>query len=172
MADRDRWLVTGLGNPGREYERNRHNVGFMFLDYVLKELGGGNFASQKALQGQRVSIQMGKTPLLLLKPGTFMNLSGYSVQAASSYFKILSEKTVICYDDVDIPFGTFRIRVKGSAGGHRGISSILEQMGPDFVRLRLGIKPEDGRRGNLAGFVLSDFRQEDMEALNEVFGSF
>ena len=165
----DRWLVVGLGNPGREYEYNRHNVGFLFLDYLIQKLNGGNFTYQKALQGKRASVQMRRFPLMLLKPETYMNLSGHSVQAACSYFKILSENTVICYDDVDIPFGTFRIRVKGSSGGHRGIASIIEQMGAQFIRIRFGIRPTEGHTGNLAGFVLSDFRQDELDGLGELF---
>ena len=165
----DRWLIAGLGNPGREYQYNRHNVGFLFLDYLIQKLKAGNFTYQKALQGQRASAQMRRFPLMLLKPDTYMNLSGHSVQAACSYFKILSQHTVICYDDVDIPFGTFRIRVKGSSGGHRGIASIIEQMGAQFIRIRFGIRPTEGRTGNLAGFVLSDFRQEELDGLGELF---
>lgn len=165
----ERWLVAGLGNPGSEYARNRHNVGFLFLDYLLQRLAAGSFSHQRAIQGERATARLKRTPLLLLKPQTFMNLSGASVQAALAYFKILSEHTVICYDDVDIPFGTFRIRLKGSSGGHRGIASIIEHLGPAFVRLRFGIKPEHGRTSNLANFVLSDFHQDELTALSGLF---
>jgi len=165
----ERWLVVGLGNPGSEYARNRHNVGFMFADHLLRVCGGGNFTFQRAVQGYRATTNLGRVPILLLKPDTYMNLSGHAVQGACSYFKILSEHTVICYDDVDIPFGTFRIRDKGSAGGHRGLASIIEQVGPEVVRIRFGIRPAAGRRGNLVGFVLSDFHPDELTALAECF---
>ena len=165
------FLVVGLGNPGREYDGTRHNVGFMFVEHLAEAFGGGGFTYQKALQGYRCRIRMGGADVVLLKPDTFMNLSGFSVQATASYFKILSQRTVICYDDVDIPCGLLRIRVRGSSGGHRGMASIIEQMGDDqFVRFRFGIRPADGRRGNLAGFVLSDFSSDEQALLPDLFG--
>ena len=165
----DTHLVVGLGNPGGKYSRNRQNVGFMFLDYLMDRLEGGSFSFQKALNGSRAKLRLSSEPIILLKPDTYMNRSGFSVSAAASYFKILSENIVICYDDVDIPFGNFRIRLKGSSGGHRGIASIIEQLGSRFVRIRIGIAPDDGKRGNLAGFVLSDFRDHELDVLKEVF---
>ena len=161
------WLVAGLGNPGAEYACNRHNVGFLFLDYVAERLSAGSFTGQRALQGRRVTARLAGRSLLLLKPETYMNLSGASVAAALSYFKILSERAVICYDDVDIPFGSFRIRLKGSSGGHRGLESIIGHVGPDVVRLRFGIKPACGRRGRLADFVLSDFASSELQCLRD-----
>jgi len=151
------FLVVGLGNPGREYDGTRHNVGFMFVEHLAEAFGGGGFTYQKALQGYRCRIRMGGADVVLLKPDTFMNLSGFSVQATASYFKI--------------PCGLLRIRVRGSSGGHRGMASIIEQMGDDqFVRFRFGIRPADGRRGNLAGFVLSDFSSDEQALLPDLFG--
>ena len=165
----ERWLVAGLGNPGRKYEQTRHNVGFMLVDRLDRLHAGGGFGYQRGLKAYRSRIRIGGTDVILLKPDTYMNLSGVSVRAAASYFKILPQRTVICYDDVDISCGLLRIRVRGSAGGHRGMASVIEQLGDDrFVRLRLGIRPDGGWRGDLAGFVLAAFRSDEHDLIQRV----
>jgi PTH1 family peptidyl-tRNA hydrolase len=165
----NRWLVAGLGNPGSKYEVNRHNAGFLFLDYVAAKIKAGTFNFQKALQGGKATGNIGTVPVVLLKPDTFMNLSGHSVQGAISFFKILSENAIICYDDVDIPFGTFRIRNKGSAGGHNGLSSVIEHVGPSVIRFRIGVGTDRPRSGDLAGYVLGDFHREELDILADLF---
>lgn len=165
----NRWLVTGLGNPGRKYETNRHNAGFLFVDYVAAKINAGTFNFQKALQGGKATGNMGSVPVVLLKPDTFMNLSGHSVQGAISFFKILSENTIICYDDVDIPFGTFRIKNKGSAGGHNGLSSVIDHIGASVIRFRIGVGSDQPRSGDLAGYVLGDFHKEELDILSDLF---
>ena len=165
-----RWLVVGLGNPGDRYRRNRHNIGFMFADFLADRLGAPGFTRQRTIQGEKSSCRHQGDQIILLKPETYMNLSGHAVSAACAYYKILPRETVICYDDVDIPLGSLRIRVKGSAGGHNGVASIIEQVGASFVRLRLGIGPDGDRsRAGLAGYVLSDFHPDEQQALTDVF---
>lgn len=165
----ERWLVAGLGNPGSKYQVNRHNAGFLFLDYMAARLKAGTFNFQKALQGGKTTGKIGSVPVVLLKPDTFMNLSGHSVQGAISFFKILSENTIICYDDVDIAFGTFRIKNKGSAGGHNGLASVIDHIGPSVVRLRIGVGTDRPRSGGLAGYVLGDFSREELDNLADLF---
>jgi len=165
----NKWLVAGLGNPGSKYRINRHNAGFLFLDYLSLKLKAGNFNYQKALSGQKVTARFGSVSAVLLKPDTFMNLSGNSVQGASSFFKILSENIIICYDDVDIPFGTFRIKYKGSAGSHNGLASVIEHLGPSVIRIRIGVGRDGPRSGSLAGYVLGDFTGDELDTLAELF---
>ena len=165
----EKWLVVGLGNPGNRYEVNRHNAGFLFMDYLADRLEAGKFNYQKGVSGNRLITRIGRVSTVLLKPDTFMNLSGHSVQKAISFFKILSENTVICYDDVDIPLGTFRVKYKGSAGGHNGLASIIEHVGPSVIRIRIGVGTDSPRSGGLAGYVLGDFSQDELNLLAGLF---
>lgn len=153
MADRV-ILIAGLGNPGSQYRGNRHNVGFMALDSLGES--SGVHAGQSKFDGSygRGSIEGVKT--VLLKPMTFMNLSGKSVSACSRYFSVSPEDILVIYDDVDLPLGTVRLKTGGGAGGHNGIQSIVDSLGNrDFHRLRLGIGPN--RYSDLSDFVLGDF---------------
>lgn len=175
-----RFLVVGLGNPGVEYAVNRHNVGWLFLDdladALLKKKKDPEPVAFTPLAGMAAECAEGTwsgRQFHLLKPLTYMNLSGSAVSKAVVRFSIPSEGIVVVYDDVDLPFGHFRIRPRGSAGGHRGVESLIERLGTtEFVRLRIGVGPPLGstrRRGDLADYVLSDFDEAECRALGPIF---
>lgn len=156
-------LIAGLGNPGRRYRRNRHNVGFMFVDALADELGTGfrrmqmkALTAEGRLEGRR---------LLLAKPQTWMNRAGESVAPLVRYYKVPYEDVLIVYDDLDLPQGAVRLRPAGGSGGHRGLESILRQIGSsDLPRLRIGIGRPPGQM-DPADYVLQDFRESEWEAM-------
>lgn len=157
------WIIAGLGNPGKEYDNSRHNTGFMALD----TLAGINKIDIKELKFKAVCGrgEVAGESVLLLKPQTFMNLSGESVSAAAQFYKIPSERIIIIYDDISLPTGKIRIRAKGSAGGHNGIKSIIERCGTDvFPRIKVGVGAPKGE-GELVGWVLGSFSPEDKKLL-------
>lgn len=158
-------LIAGLGNPGAEYERTRHNVGFLVVEEIGRRLGAGfrsKFAARLAearLEGRRVA---------LLEPQTYMNDSGRSLAAAARFFKTPPERVLIVHDDVDLSFGRLQVRLGGGLAGHNGLRSVAEHLGsPDFARLRVGVgRPDRGDRRPVADFVLSPFPPEaDVEGV-------
>ena len=157
------FLIAGLGNPGREYKGNRHNVGFMLLDRLAGRLGVSfGRVESKALvtraetQGRRI---------VLAKPQTYMNLSGQPVAALLRFYKIPRENLLVAYDDVDLPLGALRLRPGGGSAGQKGMKSIIEQLGSEeFSRLRIGIGRPPGRM-DAAAYVLQDFSKSDQELL-------
>ena len=164
-------LICGLGNPGREYERHRHNVGFRVVD----ELAARAKASfdQEKFGGLLAAASLGGEKSLLLKPQTFMNRSGQSLAAAARFYKIAAPDVLVVHDELDLPFGRLMLKAGGGAGGHNGLKSILESWGEDgFARLRFGIgKPEGpGARERVTGHVLSGFREDERAALDELVG--
>lgn len=150
-------LIVGLGNPGTKYAFSRHNMGFLALDMLSQQekiridrLRFRALWGEGTMEGQKV---------LLIKPQTYMNLSGEAVRAALDYYKLSPEHLIVIYDDADLPEGVLRIRQKGSAGGHNGIKSIIQNIGTDvFDRIKLGIKAPSGRPdgADMANFVLGD----------------
>lgn len=155
------YIIAGLGNPGKKYENTRHNIGFITLDYLAERHDIKiNKIKHKALVGEgRISGQK----VLLVKPQTYMNLSGESLREVMDYYKVDIEDMIVVYDDIDLPAGTVRIRKKGSAGTHNGMRSIVQHLGQDFPRIRMGIGND--RRGDLVDFVLGGFSKEDREVL-------
>ena len=154
------YLVVGLGNPGREYARNRHNVGWMIVDELARRHQG----SWKAkFSGQMAEIRIGDEKVVLLKPETYMNDSGRSVGPAAAFFKLEPREVLVVHDEGDFDLGRLQARVGGGLAGHNGLRSIAKQLGtPDFMRLRVGVgRPERGDPRPLADFVLADFRPED-----------
>jgi PTH1 family peptidyl-tRNA hydrolase len=159
------FLVAGLGNPGRRFEHNRHNVGFMLLNRLAAKLGESFTRVQsKALValpgylGERV---------ILAKPQTYMNNSGSAIQALVHFYQVPLENLLVVYDDVDLPLGTLRLRPSGSSAGQKGMQSIIEQLGTDeFPRLRIGTGRPPGRQ-EAADYVLQDFPAVDHDLLNE-----
>jgi len=146
-------LIIGLGNPGRQYEDTRHNIGFMVLDRLAASCGVG-FQSTPKWQCHLAKLPDSGT--LLLKPQTFMNLSGRSIRQVMAFHKWTPEQILVIYDDAALPLGTLRFREKGSAGGHNGIKSIMEHLGTDtFPRLKIGIG--GSQPGNMVGHVLGKF---------------
>lgn len=158
------WIIAGLGNPGLAYANTRHNAGFMGLDELAKMCSID--VKTKKFKGDCGNGTVGGERCLLLKPGTFMNLSGESVSAAADFYKIPPEKVVIIYDDITLPPGKLRIRRKGSAGGHNGMKSIITLLGTDeFPRVRIGVGAKPRPDYDLADWVLSKFTEDDTNAL-------
>ncbi len=157
-------LIVGLGNPGREYERTRHNAGFMLVDLLANDAGIKLDKKGKGVWGKgRIAGQ----EVVLLKPQTFMNLSGEAVQEVRAFYKVQTGSMIVAYDDCDLPLGKLRIRKDGGSGGHRGVNSIITALGSkDFPRIRLGV----GRppHGDTANYVLSPFTKDEQPALDEM----
>ncbi|MEO2082452.1 MAG: aminoacyl-tRNA hydrolase [Desulfurobacteriaceae bacterium] len=158
-------LVVGLGNPGREYERTRHNVGWMVLDRVSERLGIP--ISRKKFRGIYGELSVNGRKIFLLKPLTYMNRSGESVAEFVRFYKIKPEEVMVVYDDLDLPLGKLRLRLKGSSGGHRGVESVEKSLGTrEFPRLRIGIgRPE--RKEDVVNYVLSPFGKSELPVIEE-----
>jgi PTH1 family peptidyl-tRNA hydrolase len=155
-------LIVGLGNPGREYAETRHNVGFMVLDKLAAK-----WRCPFSTQGKWKAETARHADLHLIKPMTYMNLSGESVSACRHFYKIDPEQVLIVYDDVSLPLGKLRLRPGGSAGGHNGMKSLIQHLGTDqFPRLRLGIGGTE--KSSLSGHVLGKFGPNEQEELNKV----
>ena len=157
------YVIVGLGNPGKQYNKTRHNVGFDVIDMLAKEYGiSVTKIKHKALIGEG---RVGTEKVLLVKPQTYMNLSGETLIDIYNYYKVDLENIVVIYDDIDLDVGKLRIRKKGSGGTHNGMRSIVKCLGStDFPRVRVGVsKPMPGQ--NLADFVLSRFRKEEADDL-------
>jgi PTH1 family peptidyl-tRNA hydrolase len=159
-------LVVGLGNPGREYAATRHNVGWVLLDDLLGRATGAS-ASKKKFQGEMCQGELAGHACIFLRPETFMNESGRSVQAAAAFFRVLPSDIVVLHDELDLPFGDVRIKVGGGHAGHNGLRSLVQHLGTaDFVRVRMGIgRPPPELAGNVAGYVLASFSREEEAAL-------
>ena len=156
-------LLAGLGNPGVEYARTRHNVGFRVLDAAAANWGAEWKPWQKL--GEYAKVCVGGTDVYLLKPLTYMNESGRAVSSLARFYKISPQNCVICFDEVALPVGQLRLRKSGSAGGQKGMKSVIEQLGTqDVVRLRLGIGPKP-EKFDLVNFVLGKFSAEEEEIL-------
>lgn len=158
------FLIVGLGNPGREYDGTRHNIGFEAIDYISSknniDINKSKFKGmfgEGFIKGQKV---------ILLKPTTYMNLSGESIREVINFYKIDNNKIIVIYDDISLEIGKLRIREKGSAGGHNGIKSIIANMGTDvFPRIKIGVGQP---KGDLVSHVLGRFNKDEEEDLKEV----
>lgn len=155
-------LLVGLGNPGTAYSRNRHNIGFMAADEIVRRHGFSGWKSK--FQGQLADGTIEGEKVLVLKPGTFMNLSGQSVGAALHFHKIFPEDVFVFYDELDLAPGKMRIKKGGGSGGHNGIKSLDSHITPDYWRIRLGIG-HPGHKDRVTGHVLGDFAQADRDWL-------
>ncbi len=158
------WLIVGLGNPGREYEKTRHNCGFRAMDILADSL---HCRLDKAkFQGLYAQVNYGDKKLLLLKPQTFMNLSGRSVVQLSAFFKVPPQRIIVMFDDISLVPGRLRIRADGSAGGHNGIKSIISELGSqDFPRVKIGVGAKPHPDYDLADWVLSSFSAQEEKNL-------
>ncbi len=160
------FLIVGLGNPGRQYETTRHNAGFLCMDLLadrlnvkINKIKFKSVIGDAAVNGHRC---------ILMKPQTYMNLSGEAVEECCSFYKIPPEKVIVIFDDISLPCGGLRIRRKGSAGGHNGIKSILLLLNSDaFPRIKLGIGAKPNADYDLADYVLSHFSKEDAEQMKQ-----
>ncbi len=161
------YIIAGLGNPTKEYDKTRHNVGFEVIDKLadrydidVSERKHRAFCGRGVIEGQKV---------LLVKPQTFMNLSGESLRSVLDYYKVLPEELIVIYDDISLPPGQLRIRLKGSAGGHNGIKNIIAYLGTqEFPRIKVGVG-EKPPRMDLKDYVLSRFSKGEQELMDEAF---
>ena len=159
------WLIVGLGNPGREYLNTRHNAGYRALDVLAERLNCK--VDKSKFQGLYGQVNYKGVKLYLLKPLTYMNLSGQSVLQLSAYFHIPPERIIVMFDDISLPPGRLRIRADGSAGGHNGIKSIISQLGSqDFPRVKIGVGAKPSADRDLADWVLSNFSAQEEKALS------
>ena len=159
------WLIVGLGNPGKEYERTRHNAGFRALDVLADKLGCK--IDKGKFQGIYGQANYGGKKLMLLKPLTYMNLSGRSVLQLSAYFNIPPQRIIVMFDDISLEPGRLRVRADGSAGGHNGIKSIIQEVGSQaFPRVKIGVGAKPNPEYNLADWVLSTFSSLEEKALS------
>lgn len=161
---KDSWLIVGLGNPGKEYAGTKHNCGFRAIDIIAEQVGCKiDKAKFQGLYGQ-TTIQ--GTKVYLLKPQTYMNLSGRSVLQMSAYFNIPPQRIIVLFDDISLEPGRLRIRSDGSAGGHNGIKSIIAELGSqEFPRVKIGVGAKPHKDANLADWVLSGFTVQEEKAL-------
>jgi PTH1 family peptidyl-tRNA hydrolase len=165
MNDAERFLIVGLGNPGRKYRGNRHNIGFMAVDALAAAHNiQSSKVQNKAIVGNgRIQNQN----VIIAKPQTYMNSSGDAVGPLARYYKMPPANVLVVYDELDLPFGTIRLREKGGAGGHNGMKSIINHLGNDFPRIRLGIGRPPGQMP-AAAYVLQDFGKNDKPLLDDV----
>ena len=158
-------LFVGLGNPGQKYARNRHNIGFMVLDRLAEDHG---FAPWRAkFQGQITEGRLGREKVLLLKPETFMNLSGQSVGEAMRFYKLAPQDVTVFHDELDLAPGKVRLKTGGGHAGHNGLRSIHQHIGESYHRVRLGIG-HPGHKDRVAGYVLSDFAKSEEEMVDDL----
>lgn len=158
-------VIVGLGNPGKEYHETHHNVGFMFVDEVAKSYNA-QFKLDKRHQAEICEITINNKKHYLLKPTTYMNLSGKAVRSFTEYYKIPMSEILVISDDLDLGVSSFRIRKSGGAGGHRGILSIINECGTnEFARLRIGIGRSENKE--VVDFVLSKFSKQDKALIDE-----
>jgi peptidyl-tRNA hydrolase, PTH1 family len=162
-------LIAGLGNPGPRYQATRHNVGFRVIDELARQCGVPASAFKDRFHGEVASARLGNADLLLLRPQTFMNESGRSVQAACTFYKIKPSELIVAHDELDVPFSEVRLKQGGGDGGNRGIRSVTAALGPDYVRIRLGIgRPPPDFRGDVADFVLQAFASAELAAVDQM----
>ena len=159
------WLIVGLGNPGKQYEHTRHNVGFRAMDVLSGKLGCK--IDKLKFQGLYAQVNYSGKKLFLLKPQTFMNLSGRSVVQLSAYYQIPPQRVIVLFDDISLEPGRLRVRADGSAGGHNGIKSIIAEVGSqDFPRVKIGVGAKAHPDQDLADWVLSGFSASDEKPLS------
>jgi len=157
------YIVAGLGNPGSKYNNTRHNIGFETLDYIADK---NNVSVTKAKFSALYGVwETEGRKVMLLKPQTFMNLSGEAVMQAAKFYKVPAENIIVIFDDVSLDVGKMRIRAKGSAGGHNGIKSIISHMGQDFPRIKMGVGQKPHPDYDLADWVLGKFTEYDKKLL-------
>lgn len=158
------WIIVGLGNPGSKYQNTRHNIGFITADYIAEEkkvkLNKIKFRASYNI------LTIGGEKCLLMKPNTYMNLSGDAVKEAATFYKVPADHVIVIFDDCSLPCGKLRIRQSGSAGGHNGIKSIIAQLGTDaFPRIKIGVGEKPHPDYDMADWVLSAFSEQDKKLL-------
>ena len=162
-------IIVGLGNPGKQYERTRHNAGYLAIEYLSEKFGEGDWQDKQKFDADIQEARIGVVPVLLVKPKTYMNLSGDSVRKIVEFFKLdVSTQVLILSDDSDLPLAELRFRESGGPGTHNGLKSIVDIYGEAFPRLRIGLgDPPAG--SDLSGWVLSALTKEEQEALTAAY---
>jgi PTH1 family peptidyl-tRNA hydrolase len=161
-------LIIGLGNPEAKYDGTRHNVGFAVLDEFAKANGFPTWTNKKDLQAAVSVHNLGENRVILVKPQTYMNLSGDAAQAVQKFYRVYNPSTLAVYDELAIPFGQLRTRAGGSDAGHNGVKSLIQHLSEDFGRLRIGIKNEHSDKTEADKFVLSKFSKEEQAKLEKI----
>ncbi|MBO5476495.1 MAG: aminoacyl-tRNA hydrolase [Clostridia bacterium] len=162
-------IIVGLGNPGKDYEQTRHNIGWLFLEYLAEKYDTSISKSNcDSLIGE---TKINNEKIIFAKPLTYMNLSGNAVSKLKKWYKVENEDILIIYDDIDIPFGNIRFREKGSGGTHNGMKNIVQMLSTQEIsRIRIGLGGLKHEKQNMADFVLQRFKKEELEKLNnEIF---
>lgn len=162
-------LIIGLGNPGSEYDGNRHNIGFDVVDNFAKKQGFESWMAKKDLKCAITSHKLGDSKIILVKPTTYMNNSGVAVQAVQRFYRLDNSKMLVVHDELDIEFGSIRTRIGGKSAGHNGIKSIISHCGEDFGRIRIGIGPKKPAQMASEDFVLAKFSKEQGSHLKLLF---
>jgi PTH1 family peptidyl-tRNA hydrolase len=158
-------LIIGLGNPGKEYTGTRHNIGFAVLDEFAAKNNFPGWLAKKDLKAEITSANLGENRVILCKPTAFMNNSGEAAQAVQRFFRVYNQSTLAVYDELAIPFGSLRTRLGGSDAGHNGVKSLIQHLGDDFGRLRVGIGSETAKKAEAADFVLGKFDKSEQVLL-------
>jgi len=158
------WIIVGLGNPGSQYDRTRHNVGFRVMDALADSLGVK--LNRSRFRALTATATIGGEKVLLLKPQTFMNASGMAVEPAAAYYKVPTDRILVIFDDISLPIGKIRIRADGSAGGHNGLKSLISALGgQNFPRIKVGVGAKPHPDYDLADWVLSKFSAKEEKDL-------
>lgn len=155
-------LIVGLGNPGKDYDNTRHNIGFACVDHFVEQQKMPGWVNKRDLKCSLSSGMVGDKRIIVIKPTTFMNVSGAAVQMTAHFYKINPADVLVIHDELDIPFGQIRSRREGSAAGHNGIKSIIERLGEDFGRIRIGIGNDNTSKIDNADFVLTKFNRDEL----------
>lgn len=158
------FLIVGLGNPGKEYENTRHNAGFVAVDAIAEKYSFMAFKSK--FDGEIAEGKIGDEKVFILKPHTYMNLSGNAVIKAANFYKILPQNIVVIHDDMDLPIGKIKAKLGGGAGGHNGLKSIDAAITPNYNRIRIGVGHAKDKGTDVVNYVLSGFSKEDREVLD------
>jgi PTH1 family peptidyl-tRNA hydrolase len=158
-------LIIGLGNPGKGYTGTRHNIGFEILDEFAAKNDFPGWLAKKDLKAEITSANLGENRVILCKPTAFMNNSGQAAQAVQRFFRVYNQSTLAVYDELAIPFGSLRTRLGGSDAGHNGVKSLIQHLGDDFGRLRVGIGSETAKKAEAADFVLGKFDKSEQGLL-------
>jgi peptidyl-tRNA hydrolase, PTH1 family len=162
-------LIVGLGNIGDEYNNTRHNIGFMAIDDFANKNNFDGWVNKKDLKCHLTQKTFGQTRIILVKPTTYMNLSGEAMQKVQHFYKVSNDKTIAIYDELDIDFGQIRTRTGGSAAGHNGMKSLIQHCGEGFGRVRIGVGPKLHEQQDSTDFVLSRFSKEQEAKLPKLY---
>lgn len=161
-------LIIGLGNPGKEYDGTRHNIGFEVLDHFASQNDFPDWIAKKDLKCELAMANLGENRIILCRPTTFMNLSGEAAQAVQHFYRVYNPQTLAVYDELAIPLGQLRTRLGGTDAGHNGVKSLIQHLGEDFGRLRIGIGSEISQKTDASDFVLAKFSKQEQTTVPKI----